>query len=109
MNIFQEDSKTVVLPENFAAGEDRSGDTRPTAIQPPFQTREEEKLVVRNYLIEESMDSLDFFKVTNLGRINNDQANKTRANPEPEKRRKEWTRAGQGSVQRPRPEESKQE
>lgn len=38
----------------------------------------------KNTLIEESMDSLDFFKVTNLGRINND------INKKPEPKRKKW-------------------
>jgi len=28
----------------------------------------------KNILIAESMDSFDFFKVTNLGRINNEQS-----------------------------------
>ena len=45
---------------------------------------------VNNNLIEESLDSFDLFKVTNLGRINNEQSKNLRAKPEQEPKRKQW-------------------
>lgn len=102
--LFELDSKTTVFADAVATP---SQPSKEPANVPSMETNPKGQGRVVNNLIEESLDSFDLFKVTNLGRINNEQSKNLHLKPDQEPKRKQWGRAAKQEVHEPLREESK--